>query len=366
MAKKFVILIMLIPLLLLSCKNEESIKIGFIGDLTGAGAPLCIAGRNGVEMAISEINESGGIKGRSLELLSISHGGSKDRAYSGVKELVGSGVSMVVGPFYSSIAQAVIASSLESDMLIISPTVATDQLSGIDDNFLRVISPASRQGFDIANNIIANGNKKVLTILDEHNKTFTHAVLNGLQEILNSTDIVQDELYLTGTLDVESVVSYIKLMEPEVIFFITDGNYAGKISKSLKEANIEATLYGATWTKATKVIEHGGDAVEGMIFVDYFKSHNPTFRELEFEKNYKDSYGTLPNVASYNSYDAVYLYKRAVEDSKTLKSTDIKLSILNMEEVEGITDIFSFDMFGDVKRKSSLYIVRNGEIVLLD
>lgn len=365
MIKKLYILLVF-SLFLTSCSDDSVIKVGFIGDLTGSGAPLCTGGRNAVEMAITEINEDGGIQGRPVELLSISHGGSKDRAYSGIKELVGSGVSLVVGPFYSSIAQAVIASSLESNMLIISPTVATDQLSGVDDNFLRVISPASRQGVDIANNIIENGNRSVLSILDEHNKTFTHAVLSGLQEILNDTTVEQDELYLTGTLDVESIISYISTLNPEVIFFITDGNYAGQISKRLKELNINANLYGATWTKATNVIGHGGEAIEGMIFVDYFKSKNPTLRELEFEKNYKDSYGSLPNIAAYNSYDAVYLYKRAVEESKSLNSNDIKLTILNMEEVEGITDIFSFDNYGDVKRKSSLYIVRNGKIVLLE
>lgn len=365
MIKKFFMSLFFL-ITLISCSDDTVIRVGFIGDLTGSGAPLCTAGRNGVEMAITEINEGGGLLGRPVELLSISHGGSKDRAYSGVKELVGSGASLVVGPFYSSIAQAVIASSLESNMLIISPTVATDQLSGIDDNFLRLISPASRQGVEIANSIVENGNNSVLSILDEHNKTFTHAVLSGLQEKLNETDIIQDELYLTGTLDVESIISYIKNLNPEVIFFITDGNYAGKIAKRLTELDIHTTLYGATWTKATNVIGYGGEAIDGMIFVDYYKSKNPTLRELEFEKNYKDAYGVLPSIAAYNSYDAVYLYKRAVEESKSLNTEEVKLNILSMEEIEGINDIFSFDNYGDVKRKSSLYIVRNGKIVLLE
>lgn len=365
MIKKFFILC-IISLSVYSCSDKSSVKIGFIGDLSGSGFALCSAGRNSVEMAVTEINEMGGINGRPVELISFDHKGSKDLAYSGVKELVNSGASVVIGPFQSSMAQSVIASSLKSNILIISPTVSTDRLSGIDDNFIRVISPASKQGVDIANHIIEQDSKKVLALLDEHNRNYSHAVLDGFQSILNSTEIEQDELFLSGALDVEAIIGYVERQKPDVMFFITDGQYAGQIMKAVNQKGLDLSIYGTTWTKASGIVAHGGNAVEGMIFTDFYKSLTPTEKEREFEKRYTDSYGTAPNIASYYSYDAVYMYKRALEELKNSDSNEVKYKIVSFDEIDGITDIYNLDSYGDVRRKSSLYIVRSGNIELME
>ncbi len=357
--------ILLISSLVLSCEDDTPIKIGLIGDLSSESMGL--TGRNGAELAISEINRSGGMNGRVVEFYSINHESSKDKSYSGVKELVGSGASVIIGPFLSSMAQSVKVASMESNTLIISPTVSTNKLTGIDDNFVRIIPPATSQGTSIASVININGESSVLTIIDENNLDYSYAVFDGFKEELDMDRVEVSQLILSGTLNVESIKSYILEKSPEAILFVTNGSNTARILKSISTIQgFNPSYYGSNWVKASGIIQHGGSSVEGMYLVDAYQNVTQTDKELTFYKDYMDTYNSSPTIASKYAYEAIYLYKKAVEESNTLETEKILKSIINFDSFQGIADEYSFDKFGDVNRQNSMYQITAGEFVLLE
>lgn len=351
--------------LVLSCKDDTPIKIGLIGELSSKSMGL--TGRNGAELAINEINRSGGINGRVIEFYSINHERSKDKSYSGVKELVGRGSSVIIGPFLSSMAQSVKVASMESNTLIISPTVSTNKLTGIDDNFVRVIPPATTQGTSLANTININGESSVLVIIDERNLDYSYAVYNGFTKELDMNKVSISQLILSGTLNVDAIKNYILEKSPEAILFVTDGSNTARIIKSLSSVlDFKPTLYGSNWVKASGIIQHGGSSVEGMYLVDAYQNFIPSSKEKSFNSIYLELYKSTPTLASKYAYEAVYLYKRAVEESNTLDTVKVLKSIINFDNVQGLADVYSFDKFGDVNRKNSMFIITDGEFELLE
>ena len=51
------------------CRSKEPVIIGYSANLTGRQSELGVTGRNGIEMAVDEINSQGGINGRLIKLI---------------------------------------------------------------------------------------------------------------------------------------------------------------------------------------------------------------------------------------------------------------------------------------------------------
>src|SRR5512139_4244843 len=80
--------LLLVLVLLSGCGPREPLRIGFIGGLSGRVADLGEAGRNGVQIAIEEINRAGGVKGRQIELLVRDDAQTPEKAIAAVNELI--------------------------------------------------------------------------------------------------------------------------------------------------------------------------------------------------------------------------------------------------------------------------------------
>src|SRR6056297_2409881 len=83
--------------LLLGCNESDPIKIGFAGQLTGVYSDLGVQGRNGVQLAVEKLNESGGIDGRMLELMVKNDKNSVKGAIEADTQLIQNGVLAIIG-----------------------------------------------------------------------------------------------------------------------------------------------------------------------------------------------------------------------------------------------------------------------------
>lgn len=362
---KVALKILLISLLISSCTNNRSIKVCFVTDLSSRNSQLGISGRNGIMIALDEINISNGINGKKVELILIDHKGLKEECYKNVQALVESDIDLIVGPLTSGMADTVIAAS-GGKVLIISPTVSTDLLSGKDDNFLRVIAPASTQGIYLAQAIAGKGNKKVVVVFDENNVEYARGVINGLEVSNREEDIDYIYLSFSGKQDFKKLSEEIYKKEPDGVLFITNGINAGGILQQYAKSGPLPDLYGSTWSKISEILLYGGKIVEGMILVDSFVSSTPNEKEIEFNNKYEARFNTKPNVASRYSYEALVLFEKAANNIGNTNYEDVKKSILGMKSISGITDNYRFNKFGDVIRKQSLFIVRNNKYELYE
>lgn len=350
--------ILLISLILTSCTNDSSVKVCFVTDLSSRNSQLGISGRNGIMIAVEEINNNRGINGKEVELILVDHKGQKDECYKEIKAIIEREIDLIVGPLTSGMADAVISAS-GGNVLIISPTVSTDLLSGIDDNFLRVIAPASTQGIYLAQAIASKGNKKVVVVFDENNVEYARGVINGLEVSNREQGIEYIYLSFTSKLDFRELSEEIYNNNPDGVLFVTNGINAGGILQQYAKKGPLPDLYGSTWLKISEVLLYGGKIIEGMIVVDSYLPSSLNEKEKEFNNKYEVKFNTKPNIASRYSYESLMLFERAANTIGETKYEEVKKSILGMKSIKGITDNYRFNKFGDVIRKQSLFIIRN-------
>ncbi len=351
--------------IIFSCNNSGSVKIGLIGDFSSKEFTIGTSGRNGAQLAIEEINKAGGINNRPVELISINHEGSKDRCYSAVKELVNNGVSVIIGPYLSSMAQSAKVASIESNTLMISPTVSSEKLSGIDDNFIRLIPQASTQGTLLGKLLKKDGRNSTLAILDNNNKEYSFSVFEGLKQTLDKQSITVDEIILYGNVNTKLISDYVDKTKPDSMVFITSGQRSAEIINAL-DNRTGIKLYGCNWTKASGFLTFGTEKIEGMVLIDSYQNIEPTDKELKFYKDYNDEFGIIPELGAKYSYEAVYLFKNAYENSRNKSGKSLKSTIYEMKKFQGVSDEFQFDRYGDVFRYNSFFVVENKEYRLMD
>ncbi len=92
-----------------TAKTAEPVKVGVIGAYSGASADMGVAMRNGVELAVEEFNNAGGVSGRKVELVNFDDEGNPSKATTGIQKLIESDkVSAVIGNPNTATAIAVV------------------------------------------------------------------------------------------------------------------------------------------------------------------------------------------------------------------------------------------------------------------
>lgn len=103
----FLIVVITLGILLVGCGAKRSFRIGFIATLSGRVAYMGIAGRDAVQLAVDQCNDTGGIHGRRVELIIKDDQQRDDVAVKVVQALTNADVDAIIGPMTSNTAMAI-------------------------------------------------------------------------------------------------------------------------------------------------------------------------------------------------------------------------------------------------------------------
>ncbi len=351
----------LLVLLLNGCSDPEPLRIGFIGGLSGRVADLGLAGRNGVTLAFEEANQAGGINGRKVELLLADDRQDPQTARHEVQKLIDQGVVAIIGPMTSVIATATVALANDNKIPLLSPTVTTEELTGIDDYFLRVASGTDQYSSAVARYLFnKRGLQKVAVAYDLRNSSYTESWLGGFRKefeklggqliILQPFQSSPDQLF--------SALAEGLLQQPsDAVISIASAMDTAMLSQQLRKLGYDKTIAGPAWSATEKLIEMGGQAVEGAIFAQFFdrESNQPTY--VAFRDRYRKRFIEAPGFASVAGYDAAQVLLQALDQGK---EKDLKESILKLGRFSGLQGEVSIDRYGDARRPTFITRVHAG------
>lgn len=347
-----------------ACNSKEMIKIGFVAALTGNSSETSVDGRNSVVLAAEEINKTGGIRGKQIQLLVVDDKNDKDIALIVDKYLVEQGAKVIIGHMTSGMAQLTVPFVNEENILMISPTISLDSLSGIDDNFLRVIPSNKLQGEFLADAAFKRKNvKKVAVIYDNRNKAFAEGVKGFFEQRIESYggEIVATEIFDTGNnVNYSTIAQRIGKTDAEGVLVIASSVDAALFCQHFFKNDIRLPVFLPTWSMTNDFIKQGGPTVEGAYLVNFIDVESKAVDYVQFKKNYYEKYGSEPTFASLLSYEAAIVLFEAMGSTKELTAVNIKETILKQRRFKGLQDEIVIDEYGDITRKCYLYMVKNG------
>jgi branched-chain amino acid transport system substrate-binding protein len=367
---RFIVTILTIVCILLlgGCEKKEDIIVGFSGCLTGRLSALGISGRDGVLLAVDQINRNQGINGRKVKLIVKDDRQDSKTALRVDRELIEKGAVAVIGHMTSSMSAEATPLFNSERRVLLSPTSTTNDLSGKDDYFLRTGLPDIAQTNQLAAYATTTLNlKKMAGIFDQTNQVFTKGWINNFAEAFQENG---GELKPIISFTSAKKTNYRELSEnltrnkPEGVVIVAGSLETALFSQHLKKSFPDLLILTSGWAKTQGLIENGGPAVEGIVLP---QSHNPNSTRqtyLSFKKQYQDFYGKIPDFAAAGGYDAAMMLFEALQE--TTDPNQLKEAILNLKDFNGLQGRIRMDSYGDAIRKTYLVTVKNGQFFTLE
>ena len=347
----------LASLLLCACEKPP-IRIGFSGTLTGPYADLGVHGRNGVQLALEEINQKGGVAGRRLELVIRDDKGSSDGAIQADRELIQAKVAAIIGHMTSAQSVAALPLIQQAEMVLLSPTTSTPELSGIKDFFFRVQPATDKVAMALARHaVLEKGFLHLGTVRDLRNKAFSepfhHFFMKEFQALCGTLHL-EKTISPAETPDWEGLARELSQIKPQALLVILSARDAAALAQTLHARNLSLPLLSSNWAMTEDLLTAGGKTVETVIFAAHTFRENPSPQYQMFLQRYFDRFGHLPSFAAEYAYDAMHILALALEKTRG-KREGLPQALTHTQDYPGLHWPISLDAFGDTL--SPIYIL---------
>ncbi len=322
--------------------EADTIKIGWIGSLTGDQAVWGTCEFDTLKMVVEDANAAGGILGKQIEVIGYDTRGDATEAVNAVKRLTSQDkVVAILGPNASG--QAISISGVLDQMKVANiATVATNPKVTVNDdgsvkpyNF-RVCFIDPYQGAVAAGYAADKLNFTKAAILYDVTSDYSQ----GLTEFFEKTftekggSVVVKEGFKAGDVDFRAQLSKIKESGAEVIFMPYYYKEVALSANQARELGITAVLMGGDGWPSDQLIEMASDAIEGSFVVNHLDFNDPDVKP--FQDQYKAKYNKNLELNGYLVHDAFKLFEQAVIDANSINSEEIAKA-LSTAKVEGIT-----------------------------
>jgi len=368
--KKFIfgLLVIIASLFFISCnKSGDEILIGEYGSLTGAEATFGISATNGLNLAVEEVNNQGGVLGKKIKLITYDDQGKPSEAATVVQRLIKQdNVVAVVGEVASSrsISGGQICQSNKIPM--VSPASTNPEITAIGDYVFRVcfIDPFQATVMSkFATNTLKL--KRVAVLKDVKNAYSTGLADFFVREFTSmGGEIIEVQSYSSGDKDFKAQLTAIKSKNPEGIFIPGYYTDVGLIAIQAREIGITQPLFGGDGWESEKLTEgKAKDALEGSFFSTHVSTDNPDPMVQGFITKYKEKYGKMPDAMSFLAYDAGMILFEAIKRAGSVEADKIKNELAKTKDFKGVTGTITINEQRNAVKPAVVLQIKGGKFV---
>ena len=338
--------------------DSGTITLGMIGPLTGSVAVYGTHIENGVKLAIEEINAAGGVTlsdgAHQLAVEVKDDQGDSTECVNAMNALISDGIQLVVGSATSGCTSAITSIANSEGVVMITPSGTADSLTTTMDYVFRTCFRDSFQGELAAQYALDEGYTKVGVVYcsaDTYSAGLRDAFIAACQ--YKGLDVVAEESVATMT-EVDYTNQFNKMVSAgaELVFtpFYYDvmGPY---LVPQARSAGFTGVLLGGDGVDSTETtIPAGADlsVYNDVYFVNHYSTELATSDvSKNFVESYEGKYGDTPNNFDALAYDAVYVYKAAMEACGASDAASVQAALADTSATYDSTcGTFSFDETG--------------------
>ncbi len=350
-----------------ACEAQEPIYLGLSAPMTGQYAENGAKMKEGIDLAIKQINAAGGIDGRSFELVLGDSEGAPDLAKRIARKFVSdSKIVAELGDFTSTCSMAAQPIYDKAGLVQLSPTTSHPGFAPGSPYSFSIVGTQAGAPFMARQAIERLGKKRLAVAYLDTDWGVSMKEYFVKEAMRLGAEIVATESYFEGTTDFSTLLKNIRAAQPEVLFLASMVPDAVGISKQRQlDGWTDVVVMGLLSIQTPELLNTGGEAVENLITSTLFFPNNPRPEVQNFITAYETAYQTPPNWVAAVGYDSLNLLADAIKQGGAERSA-IQKALAATKEYAGVTGKFIFSQYGDVVREYTLLQVKNGEFVLFD
>lgn len=359
---KIILCLVVLSVLLCSCKSmakESYIKIGVNIELTGRLAQYGRSCQEGIELALSEINERGGVGGKKIKLVYCDNRSeNSDAAMSMLRLRDLEKAVAVIGPTTSGGVKS--ALSVGGAVPIITPSATANELGR--GEIFRICYTDSVQGEVMGEYAYKSGYKKAAMIIDsasDYSRGTSQSFIKSFKALGGEiTDICY---YTAKDSDFSVILTKIANKSPSAIYLPGYYSEAAAIIRQARQIGITATFLSGDAFDSPELAElcGGTDNLEGITYTNHMNFDSE--REKQFSDSFTSLYGHQPQAYSALGYDALYFIVSGLKSIESREFKTLSESLYNIKDFSGITGSFSIDKKGNAEKKVVITRIENGE-----
>jgi branched-chain amino acid transport system substrate-binding protein len=345
---------------------QNTVKIAAIVELSGGGASAGTNFKNGVVMAVKEVNAAGGILGKQIELITSDTTTNPGVALGLTKKAVDQDVFAIFGPVFSG---SIIVSMKESEKAQI-PNWTGGEAANITTQgnpyIFRTSFTQATAMPKVAKYINQQAKVKNLAIVYVNND-FGKGGLDMIKKALAPTDTkVSTEVSTdAGQVDFSAAVLKAKQSNADALFVYLNEDESARILRELRKQGWTKPIIGETTLTGQKVIDLAGEAANGAIAHVGLTVDAPSPEMLKFKAKFYQDYKYISDHNGIKGYTGIYSLKAAVEKvgkfDRAAVAKAMKGLSISAAKYPGILLDVNFDDKGDLDRASYLVQVKNGK-----
>ena len=351
--------------------GQQTVKIANVVELSGTGTTAGTNFKNGVELAVKEINAAGGILGRKIALDNADTQSNPAIAKALTVKAIDNDAYVVMGPVFSG---SIIVSMVETRRAEV-PNFTGGEAANITTQgnpYVFRTSFSQATGMPKIAQYIANGMKAKSVVVVFVNNDFGKGGRDAIIKELGARNVkvVGDISTDPGQVDFSAPVLRAKQANADALFAYLNEEESARLLRELRKQGYDKPIVGETTIMGQKVIELAGDAANGVkghvgLTID---APNPAIRA--FSDKYEKEFRSKSDHNGIKGYTGMYVVKAVTEkigkfDRKAFAQA-IKNACFSAKQTPGLLMDVCFDEKGDIDRESFLVEVKGGKQVVVE
>lgn len=343
--------------------------LGFAVPLTGTSAAGGEIVRNGVQMAVDEINEAGGIDGKwTIKLITEDNQNDPSTSVNVMEKLCNQdNADVVISSTASSCCLADMEVTKAAGVPELAPASTAASLTEQGNEFFfRTAVTDSSNVVCLYDYLTKSMGGSKIAVLYESND-FGNGGYQLLQNYAGEygVEIIDAQAYNVGDVDFSVQLTQFKTEAPDAIFIWGHYEEVTIMCKQMAQYEVDIPVMG-TGYNSPYLTEMGGEYVEGIMLSTCYTTADPDEAVQAFDAKYMELYGAAYDQNAPQAYDTIYMIADAVTRAQSTDSAAIQKALTEMKDFNGLTGVMNFDETNNVSKTCKMIKIENGQQVLCD
>lgn len=346
-------------------EQDKNIVIGVAWPLTKNNSVF----REGVELAVDEINKNGGVKGKKVEVIEKDDESSIDRGMAIAQSFVDDHRAVAVIGHRESYISITASRIYETGKIImLSPASTSPQLTNDENKYIFRNIPSDDQ---IAKQLASYGSQKgykkiVIYYADD---SYGLGLANAFEDHAKRLGIsTVDRISMYSDLrELERLHQKWQALDFDSVFIAQPAKEGAEFIADAAKVGIAVPYIGGNAMDSPLLCHVGGKAAEGTVIGTIFNPQDSRAEVKDFVIRFKQKFNTMPSAYSAQGYDAVKVLVAAIEQAGSTEPQAIAQKLRTIKNWPGVSGYHTFNERGDdIGNLVIMKVVRNGALEIVN
>ena len=295
--------------------QAAEIRIGAAEAVSGPAGQYGVSIRNGLQLAVDEINAAGGVKGNKLTLLVEDEQGKKEQAIDVFKKLIFQDkVLMLFGPTLSNSAQAADPIAQAAKTVVFGTSNTADGITSIGDFVFRNSVTEGDVLPETLRVAIKHGNLKKVAVLYGNDDVFTKSGYDAFKKALDTLKmpVTTTETFAKGDVDFKAQLTKIKASGADAVVLSALIAEGAPIMVQARQLGLNVPFIGGNGMNSVKIFDLAKEKSDNLWVGSPWALTSQTKQNQHFVVAYTQKYKAAPDQFGAQAYDAVAIVAAAL------------------------------------------------------